>query len=82
MFLLHSACIFSQDPTQALFTVFDGHGGTEAAIYSAAHLHYHMVRHPAFTDDPISAINDSFTHTDEQFVAKAKREVNRLHASH
>ncbi|ELU09747.1 hypothetical protein CAPTEDRAFT_44132, partial [Capitella teleta] len=56
------------------YAVFDGHGGVEAASYAAAHLHCHLVKHPAFPTDIKTALHDAFVSTDENFVSKAKRE--------
>ncbi|XP_017275368.1 protein phosphatase 1E [Kryptolebias marmoratus] len=59
---------------QAFFAVFDGHGGVDAAIYAANHLHVNMVRQESFGQDPIEALCRAFKLTDERFVRKASRE--------
>ncbi|XP_030216645.1 protein phosphatase 1E [Gadus morhua] len=62
---------------QAFFAVFDGHGGLDAAIYAANHLHVNLVRHEFFRQDPVEALFRAFRTTDERFIKKAKREKVR-----
>ncbi|XP_057177151.1 protein phosphatase 1E isoform X2 [Triplophysa rosa] len=62
---------------QAFFAVFDGHGGLDAAIYAANHLHVNLVRQEMFSQDPIEALCHAFKVTDERFVQKASREKLR-----
>ncbi|CAN9501171.1 unnamed protein product [Ophioblennius macclurei] len=59
---------------QAFFAVFDGHGGVDAAIYAANHLHVNLVRQESFSQDPGDALRRAFKLTDERFVKKASRE--------
>lgn len=69
----------SQDQEeQAFFAVFDGHGGVDAAIYAANHLHVNLVRQECFSQDPSEALCKAFKLTDERFVKKASREVKSL----
>lgn len=56
--------------------MFDGHGGLDAAIYAANHLHVNLVRQEMFNQDPIEALCHAFKVTDERFVQKASREVS------
>lgn len=70
--------IISQDQEeQAFFAVFDGHGGVDAAIYAANHLHVNLVRQESFRQDPGDALCRAFKLTDERFVKKASREVTK-----
>lgn len=59
--------------------MFDGHGGVDAAIYAANHLHVNLVRQESFSHDPSEALCRAFKLTDEGFVKKARREVNSAH---
>ncbi|XP_064652751.1 protein phosphatase 1E-like [Lineus longissimus] len=61
-------------PNQSYYAVFDGHGGLDAAWYSAAHVHTNLVRQPMFRDDPLTALRNAFLKTDEDFDIKAKNE--------
>uniref|UniRef100_A0A8C2ZR84 Protein phosphatase 1E n=2 Tax=Cyclopterus lumpus TaxID=8103 RepID=A0A8C2ZR84_CYCLU len=62
---------------QAYFGVFDGHGGVDAAVYAANHLHVNLVQQECFIQDPIEALCRAFRATDQGFVKKAKREHMR-----
>lgn len=69
-------CVCFQDQEeQAFFAVFDGHGGVDAAIYAANHLHVNMVHQECFSQDPGEALCRAFRVTDERFIRKAKMEV-------
>lgn len=73
----HGTGVVQQDQEeQAYFAVFDGHGGVDAAIYAANHLHVNLVRQESFSHDPSEALCRAFKLTDEGFVKKARREVN------
>lgn len=55
--------------------MFDGHGGADAAIYAAAHLHVVLSRQETLQSDAATALKNAFKHTDDMFKVKAKREV-------
>lgn len=75
--------IVSQDQEeQAYFAVFDGHGGVDAAIYAANHLHVNLVHQESFSQDPSEALCRAFKVTDERFVKKASREVTSPAENH
>ncbi|KAF7647315.1 hypothetical protein LDENG_00174600, partial [Lucifuga dentata] len=65
---------FQDQEEQAFFAVFDGHGGVDAAIYAANHLHVNLVHQESFSQDPGEALYRAFKVTDERFVKKASRE--------
>lgn len=78
----HVTGVIRQDQDeQAYFAVFDGHGGVDAAIYAANHLHVNLVRQESFSHDPSEALCRAFKLTDEGFVKKARREVNTAYSN-
>lgn len=61
---------------QALFAVYDGHGGVDAANYAASQLLIHLKSSPAtLVQQPGDALHKAIMKTDEEFVKKGKREV-------
>lgn len=74
---VHEApCRLQELEEQAYFAVFDGHGGVDAAIYAANHLHVNLAHQESLGQDPSEALCRAFKLTDEGFVKKASREVN------
>ncbi|XP_072034099.1 protein phosphatase 1F-like isoform X2 [Amphiura filiformis] len=65
---------FKDSKTRGFYAVYDGHGGIEAANFTAAHLHCHVVKQPEFKEDPSSALAKGFRAVDDAFIMKAKRE--------
>ncbi|XP_071789962.1 protein phosphatase 1F-like [Asterias amurensis] len=62
------------DKPRSFYAVYDGHGGTDAAMYACQHLHCNAVRQDCFLEDPSEALAKSFHITDEGFLRKARRE--------
>lgn len=59
---------------RAYFAVFDGHGGVDAAIFAATHLHVSLSKQESLQGDAAAALKGAFTQTDNMFRGKAKRE--------
>lgn len=57
------------------YAVFDGHAGTDAAIYSVSHLHQFLAESSFYPTDPERALKDAFSRTDTLFLEKSNREV-------
>jgi len=63
-----------RSPT-SYYAVFDGHAGTDAAIYSVSHLHQFLAESSYYPTDPERALKDAFSRTDTLFLEKSNREV-------
>jgi len=67
------------DPTRGIFSVFDGHGGREAADYAADNLHDNILREinrvessldlDEFTEQVKAAMIEGFLATDQEFLS-------------
>lgn len=56
------------------YAVFDGHAGTDAAVYSVSHLHQFLAESSFYPTDPERALRDAFSRTDSLFLEKCNRE--------
>lgn len=65
--------IQDRSPT-SYYAVFDGHAGTDAAIYSVSHLHQFLAESSSYPTDPEQALKDAFSKTDTLFLEKSNRE--------
>ncbi|KAK7933693.1 hypothetical protein WMY93_004589 [Mugilogobius chulae] len=54
--------------------VFDGHGGSDAAVFASQQLHVCLSRQKDLTSDPENAFKRAFTQTDELLRRRATRE--------
>lgn len=63
-----------RSPT-SYYAVFDGHAGTDAAMYSVSHLHQFLAESSFYPTDPERALKDAFSRTDSLFLEKSNREV-------
>ncbi|XP_045445374.1 protein phosphatase 1E-like [Melitaea cinxia] len=62
--------IETTEPT-SFYAVYDGHAGSAAATYCAAHLHQYLVESPHFATDLRRATHDAYLRTDAEFVRKS-----------
>ncbi|XP_047987975.1 protein phosphatase 1E-like isoform X1 [Leguminivora glycinivorella] len=58
----------------AFYAVYDGHAGSAAATYCAAHLHQYLVESPHYSTDLRKALRDAFLRTDNDFIRKSNQE--------
>ncbi|TVU19216.1 hypothetical protein EJB05_35354, partial [Eragrostis curvula] len=54
--------------TVGLFSVYDGHGGARAAEYVKQNFFTNLIKHPKFISDTKSAIAETYSHTDLEFL--------------
>ncbi|MGH0179869.1 UNVERIFIED_CONTAM: hypothetical protein FKN15_013984 [Acipenser sinensis] len=67
-------CGLEDQTERGYFAVFDGHGGMDAAVYAATHLHINLAQQGELLSSPREALKQSFRQTDDMFLQKAKRE--------
>lgn len=72
---LPSALQSKIDPLEhvSYYAVFDGHAGTDAAAYAAAHLHELLVESSSYPADLVQAFNEAFVSCDKTFVSTSKK---------
>ena len=66
----------TREPPMSFYAVYDGHAGKDAAAFAASHVHSKILESPHFPADPVAAIRDGFSTTDEIFLDKLKTEVS------
>ncbi|XP_037869445.1 protein piccolo [Bombyx mori] len=68
--------LFGKETTEptSFYAVYDGHAGSAAATYCAAHLHQYLIESPHFTTDLQRAMRDAFLRTDAEFIRKSNQE--------
>lgn len=59
---------------RSLFSVFDGHGGSDSASFAALHLPVILSRQKNLQEEPEEALREAFIQTDAMLEKKAKRE--------
>ncbi|XP_045785308.1 COPII coat assembly protein SEC16-like isoform X3 [Maniola jurtina] len=64
--------IETTEPT-SFYAVYDGHAGSAAATYCAAHLHQYLVESPHFARDLRQATHDAYLRTDAEFIRKSNQ---------
>ncbi|KAF7417812.1 hypothetical protein HZH68_000465 [Vespula germanica] len=69
---LHTICNVQNDSLASYFAVFDGHGGEDAAVYCATHLHQYLAESIYYPTDPERALCDAFHTTDTRFIEKER----------
>ncbi|XP_054001388.1 serine-rich adhesin for platelets-like [Hylaeus anthracinus] len=69
---LHTMFGIEDDSVANYYAVFDGHGGQDAAVYSATHLHQYLAESIYYPTDPERALREAFIETDTQFIEKSK----------
>ena len=63
------------DPLEhvSFYAVFDGHVGTDAADYAAAHLHELLVESSSYQVNPVQAFQEAFLTCDKDFEETSKK---------
>nr|CAD7569337.1 unnamed protein product [Timema californicum] len=66
------------DSPASYYAVFDGHAGTDAAVYSVCHLHQFLAESPFYPTDPVQAFKEAFLKTNFHFLEKSN--IENLHS--
>lgn len=69
---------FQDDSLVNYYAVFDGHGGQDAAVYCAAHLHQYLVESIHYPTNPVLALRDAFQTTDARFIEKVITKIQEV----
>lgn len=56
------------------YAVFDGHIGSDAALYSCSHIYQYLVESQYYPTNPEAAFKEAFIKTDERFIDKSNKE--------
>eukprot|EP01105_Mastigella_eilhardi_P011747 TRINITY_DN2698_c0_g1_i1.p1 TRINITY_DN2698_c0_g1~~TRINITY_DN2698_c0_g1_i1.p1 ORF type:complete len:477 (-),score=152.94 TRINITY_DN2698_c0_g1_i1:47-1294(-) len=62
----------ANDPNATLLSLYDGHGGTEAANYCVKHMHTFLTGDPAYATSKNAAFVNAYTTTDVKFLSKCE----------
>nr|CAD7394001.1 unnamed protein product [Timema cristinae] len=70
----HTLFNIQDDSPASYYAVFDGHAGTDAAVYSVCHLHQFLAESPFYPTDPVQAFKEAFLKTNFHFLEKSNSE--------
>ncbi|CAH1405568.1 unnamed protein product [Nezara viridula] len=56
------------------YAVFDGHNGSDAAIYACSHVHQYLVESQHYPHNPEAAFKEAYIRADDRFIDKSKKE--------
>jgi serine/threonine protein phosphatase PrpC len=69
---------FQDDTAASFYAVYDGHAGSDAAVFSASHVHQFLAESQFYPSDPASAIKDAILRTDNMYLKKVEAEVGSV----
>lgn len=58
------------------YAVFDGHNGSDAAIYACSHVHQYLVESQHYPHNPEAAFKEAYKRADDRFIDKSNKEVS------
>ncbi len=64
-------------PTESFYSVFDGHGGHQAADYCVKALLSNIISQPNYPEDPAAALTAGFVQTDANFCSSVQSKVDK-----
>lgn len=56
------------------YAVFDGHNGSDAAIYACSHVHQYLVESQHYPHNPEAAFEEAYIRADDKFIQKSNKE--------